>query len=220
MRTWALVSQKGGTGKSTLATQLGVYAEECGEAVLIADVDPQGSSLTWSRVRESREPLVVPAKAEDLTKLIKEAPRFGATLCLIDTPPHTDATAVAAIRAADLVICPTQPSLFDVAALKDTIALLDLCKARGKAVGVVNGVPHQKTLQAYKEAAAAVTGLGLRVCAHFVGHRRPYVVAIGQGKGVTEVSPKDKAALEVKDLWAELNKLSPIVMAKREAVDD
>jgi chromosome partitioning protein len=211
MRTWAFVSQKGGSGKSTLSTQLAVYAEECGEAVCLIDLDPQASSLAWSQIRGSRVPTVQPAKPDQVPDLVAAAPKFGATLMLIDTAPHTDTGALAAVRAADLIICPTQPTLFDIAALKETVRLLDLAEGRDRAVAVVNGLPHKGTEAAYDEAVVAVQSLGLRVATSHIGHRRAFVVAIGKGKGVTEVAKKDLAADEIRGLWGELNKLSPIV---------
>jgi chromosome partitioning protein len=210
MRTWAFVSQKGGSGKSTLSTQLAVYAEECGEAVCLIDLDPQASSLAWSQIRGSRVPTVQPAKPAQVPELVAAAPKLGATLMLIDTAPHTDTGALAAILAANLIICPTQPTLFDIAALKDTVRLLDLAERRDRAVAVVNGLPHKGTEAAYDEAVVAVQSLGLRVAARHIGHRRAFVTAIGKGKGVTEVAKKDEAAREIKELWGELNQISPI----------
>jgi chromosome partitioning protein len=218
MRIWAYVSQKGGSGKSTLATQTAVYAEECGEAVCLIDLDPQASSLAWSQIRGSRVPTVQPAQPEQVPDLAAAAAQLGVTLMLLDTAPHTNAGALAAVRAADLIICPTQPTLFDIAALKDTVRLLDHAECRDRAIAVVNGLPHKNPEDAYGEAVVAVQSLGLRVAKSHIGHRRAFVLAIGKGKGVTEVAKKDPAAKEIKALWGELNKLSPIVTAKQESV--
>jgi chromosome partitioning protein len=216
MRIWAYVSQKGGSGKSTLSTQTAVYAEECGEAVCLIDLDPQKSSLAWSQIRGSRVPAVQPATPDQVPDLIAAAGTLGATLMLIDTAPHTNTGALAAIRAADLIICPTQPTLFDIAALKDTVGLLNNAERIDRAIAVVNGLPHKGTEDAYGEAVVAVQSLGLRVAKSHIGHRRAFVVAIGKGKGVTELSKKEGAlaAQEIKDLWGELNQLSPIVTKK------
>jgi chromosome partitioning protein len=219
MRIWANVSQKGGSGKSTLATQLSVYAEECGEAVVLLDLDPQGSSLAWSQIRGSRVPAVQPAKPEQVPDLVAAAQKLGATLMLLDTAPHSNEGALAAVRAADLIICPTQPTLFDIAALKDTVGLLNLAESRDRAIAVVNGLPHKSTEEAYGEAVVAVQSLGLRVAKSHIGHRRAFAAAIGKGKGVTELAKKDGAlaAQEIKALWGELNKLSPIVKKAKRA---
>ena len=216
MRIWGFVSQKGGSGKSTLSTQLSVYAEKCGETVCLIDLDPQASALTWGETREAKAPTVLPGTPEKLNEIIEHAKTFNISLLMIDTAPHTDTGALAAIRAADLVICPTQASLFDVVALKDTVGLLDLAERRDRAIAVINGLPTQGGEDAKTEAVAAVTSLGLNVAKHGVGHRRPFVIAIGKGKGVTEMAKKDAgiAATEIVDLWTELNALSPVVKPK------
>jgi chromosome partitioning protein len=215
MRIWAFVQQKGGAGKSTLSTQLSVYAEQCGEAVVLVDLDPQGSAVAWSNVRGTRQPAVLPATPDKVHELIEKAPMFGATLIIIDTAPHSDSGAVAAIRAADLIICPTQPSLFDVAALKDTVCILELCETKSKAVCVVNGLPHQGAQAAYLEAVAAVESLGLKALKAHIGHRRPFAVSIQKGKGVTESHKTDQSAKEIRALWSELNALAPIKITKK-----
>jgi chromosome partitioning protein len=219
MRTFALVSQKGGSGKTTLCTQLAVYAAECGEGVAILDLDSQGSALAWSRVRGTKVPAVLPANPEQIPDLVKNSPMFGVSLLLIDTMPHSDAGALAAIRAADLIISPTQPSFFDIAALRDTTKLLDLCGRMDVAAGVVNNLPSGKGAKAaFEEAAVAIQGLGLRVCEAPVCNRRPFVNAIGRGAGVTEIYRADKAAQEIMALWDELNRLCPIVTPAKEKV--
>lgn len=210
MRTWAFVSQKGGVGKSLLCTQLAAYAEQCGEAVCIFDLDPQGSCMAWSQVRGTREPTVVAIAANDVPGSIAKAPNFGISLILIDTPGYSDAPALAAIRAADLVVCPTRASLFDVAALKDTVALLDLAGMRDKAYGVVNGLPGKTFDETYEEARTAIRSLGLSVLNQGIGYRQPYVTAIGRGKGVTEPPRAKEAETEIIKLWTELNTLAPI----------
>jgi chromosome partitioning protein len=209
VRTWAFVSQKGGSGKSTLATQLSVCAEQHGENVCLIDLDAQRSALAWSEARGKREPNVVPGLPEKLRDMVDQAGQYGITMCMVDTAPHTDTDALAAIRVADLIICPTQPSLFDVVALKDTADLLHNARRLDRAIGVVNGLPHQGTEAAYGEAEVAVKSLGLNVAKAFVCHRRPFVIAIGQGSGVTESHKRDMAAKEITRLWNELNALMP-----------
>jgi chromosome partitioning protein len=217
MRTIAFVSQKGGSGKTTLCTQIAAYTVECGEGVAILDLNSQGSALAWSKVRGSKVPAVLPAKPEQIPELVKNSPMFGVTLLLIDTMPHSDAGAIAAIRAADLILSPTQPSFFDIAALKDTTKILELCERMDIAAGVVNNLPAgQGTKAAFEEAAAAIQGLGLRVCEAPISHRRPFVNAIGRGAGVTEIYRSDKAAKEIMTLWNELNRLCPIVTPAKE----
>lgn len=208
VRTWAFVSQKGGAGRSTLATQLAVHAQECGEVVCLLDLDPQESATTWSQARGSDQPAVVPCTMELLQKMIAEAAKLGCTLMLLDTPPHHAATAVAAVTAAEFIVCPTRPSLFDIAALRDTADLLTHAGKKHLAIAVANCIPPTGAESAYGEAVAAVEALGLRICETHIGNRRAFVAAVGAGKGVTEIFRSDKASEELRQLWHELNRLS------------
>ena len=210
MRVWSFVSQKGGAGRSTLSTQLAVYAEQRGEAVCLLDMDPQRSAVVWGEHRDSRGPTVLPAEPGALSELIVSAANLGFTLVLIDTAPHSDGMALAAIDVANLIVCPTQSSLFDIAALADTAALLDLREARGRAITVINGLPTVGTESVYDTASVAITRIGLKLATARVCHRRAFVVAVNTAKGVTELSKSDKAASEIHTLWLELNALAPI----------
>ena len=81
------------------------------------------------------------ALPENLGQVIAEAERLEVTVLLVDTPPHTDKAALEAIRAADLIVCPTKPELFTLGALADTVHLLDLAAMQGKALAVINDFP-------------------------------------------------------------------------------
>lgn len=210
MRVWSHTSQKGGSGKSTICVNLAVYAEQAGETVLVVDLDPQMSAYTWFNVRGEKTPHVIASEAKDLREIIQAARVYNATLVLIDTAPHSNNDAVEAVTVADLVICPTRASLFDVAALKDTVSILDAANAKAKAVGVVNAIPDDKPDATYAEAAAAIEGLGLKVASAFVCYRQTFIRATNMGKGVSEVAPKALASKEIAALWQELNQLSPI----------
>lgn len=217
MRTWAFISQKGGSGKSTLSTQLAVHATECGERVLIVDLDPQGSAEVWHQKRGiDRHPGAMRCKPENLHKVLDNADTFGISLIMIDTAPHTDKDVLSAIRASDLIICPTQASLFDLASLEDTATLLDNANCKSKAIVVVNSIPPGKSENAtFEEAAAVVKTYGIPLCAKYVCHRRAFVTSTNEGKGVTESSADKKASDEIKGLWLALAKLSPAVVPRK-----
>jgi chromosome partitioning protein len=215
MRTWCMASQKGGSGKSTLAVNLSVYAEDAGETVLVVDLDPQGSASTWFEVREDKAPHVIAADAKNLREIIASAKTVGCTLVIIDTAPHANNEAAEAVSVADLIICPTRASLFDIASLRETIAILHAAEAIDKAVAVINAVGDERPAEIYEEAATAVGGLGLKVAPSFVCHRATFEKAINQGKGVTETRGKSHAAKEIIALWHYLNTLSPLVKIKK-----
>lgn len=210
MRTWAFVSQKGGAGKSTLCVNLAVYAEQAGETVLLVDLDPQMSAYAWFEVRESKNPHVIASEAKDLDEIIKAADVFKASLVMIDTAPHADNEAASAVAVADLVICPTRASLFDIAALKDTAAIIRAADAEARSIAVVNAIPDDKPDAVFAEAALALDGLGFKPLDAFVCQRQTYVRATNTGKGVTEIAPKALASKEIIKLWQSLNQLSPI----------
>lgn len=213
MRIWGLVSQKGGVGKTTIGAHLAVYAHQCGEKVLVIDLDPQESARKWHMKRgESTEtPAVLSVVADNLTKVLDAARTLGVTLVIIDTPGKIDNSALAAIRAADLIITPTQPNFFDIEGLKDTVDLIGRVGKIGQAVCVVNGLAHQSVDQDFADAQLQAEAVGISVSPAFLVHRRAYQVSLREGKGVTEYKPKDaKAIREIEALWSHVNAVAPI----------
>ena len=123
MKIVVLLSQKGGTGKSTIATHLAVCAARQGKAVALFDIDPQASAAKWSDRRAAEGPPVVRAGAAQLPHLVQQARQQGADIILIDTAGHADASSLHALQLADLVLIPCRPSAADLDAIEDTIAL-------------------------------------------------------------------------------------------------
>lgn len=218
MRTWAFVSQKGGAGKTTACVHVSAYALMCGEKVAIIDLDPQHNAHDWYELRKSPVPDVIAALPERLSKIKSAAEEMGVTLLLVDTPPHTTGSALSAIRAADMIITPTQPNIFDILALKDTVALLKQADRMADAVCVVNGVNHQGAQQSFAEAEVAAEGMGLVVCPVYLKHLKSYATSLAKGLGVTEFEPKGKAAEEIRRLWSFLNDKNPVASSAVEVV--
>jgi chromosome partitioning protein len=227
VRIWAFISQKGGVGKSTLSCQLAVYAGQLGLKTIILDTDPQASAATvWHQARGVGEsPPVVQVLPEKLGAVIAHIRGLGAyDLVIIDTAPHSDRGALAAISQADLIICPTSPSGLDLGALKDTFSVVELADARDRAIGVVNRVPivgpAKGAVKHYVKAAEFIERFGVRVASTYIGARPEFVSTIeagkgvtepAKGKGVTETAKGTKAAQELISLWSELNETPPIV---------
>ena len=129
MKTLAIVSQKGGVGKTTVAVHVAVAAARAGYSVAIIDLDPQATAAQWGDWRNGEaggdvNPVVVAAPHARLGPTLKEAEKMGVDLVVLDTPPAADAAAVAAARAADLVIIPTRASAFDLHAIRTTAELV------------------------------------------------------------------------------------------------
>ena len=116
MRTVAFVSQKSGSGKSTIASSLAVAAHEMSEKVCVIDMDPQGSLMNWARIRAAGDIEVLASGAARLPALLASLERRGVTLALLDTPGAEGAASTAAMQAAELNIIPSRPSLFDLRA--------------------------------------------------------------------------------------------------------
>ena len=198
MLTIALVSQKGGSGKTTLAVNLAVAAEIAGQATLVIDLDPQGSASAWTAGRGAKSPVVTAIQAHALDETLRTAREHEAYLVLIDTAPHAEQAALAAARAADLVLIPCRASLLDLHAVRASYDIAAL--ARTPAVAVLNAVPARGGLA--NEAQAALAGQGLEVAPVRIGQRADFVHAITAGAGVLEYQAAGKAAEEISRLHA------------------
>src|SRR4051794_16644136 len=106
MKVLAIVSRKGGAGKTTLATHLAVAAENLGLATALFDLDPQASAAIWADHRGQDFPAVVPAQAPRLPGLLAQARSKDADLVILDTPPEADAIATEAATHADAILIP------------------------------------------------------------------------------------------------------------------
>lgn len=198
MPTIAIISQKGGAGKTTLALHLAAAAEESGFTSLVVDLDPQATASQWGAWREDAPPVVIDSAPPRLAAKIAQAKEQGATFIVIDTPPHADSAASAAIEVADLVLIPCRPSAFDLAAIQTTARLVDM---RRKPAFVVFSAGTPNAPRNYAEAAEIVKGYGLEACPHILPDRAAYRHAAPEGKTVMEIEPRGKAAEEVRQLY-------------------
>src|SRR3954470_10592398 len=100
MKIISLVCQKGGAGKTTIATNLAVLAERAGHPTVLLDLDPQATAAKWGDKREGTPPDVVAAQAGRLGRLLDDARRQGAEVVIIDTAPQADTAALEATKTA------------------------------------------------------------------------------------------------------------------------
>src|SRR5438046_1328007 len=120
MKTVAIISQKGGAGKTTVAIHLAVAAEQRGVRTAVFDLDPQASATSWADRRKHPIPAVVAAQPPRLVNLLEQAAAQSAELVLIDSAPNADAASLAAARVADLILIPCRPAAFDLDAIGTT----------------------------------------------------------------------------------------------------
>ena len=140
MKTVAVVSQKGGVGKTTAAIQIGFAAHQAGFVAVIVDLDPQGTAAKWGSRRDGDGPCVV--GGQQLTMILETSRANGADLAIIDTPPCAEETALQAARISDFVLIPTRPGGFDVEAIQATIEMVEYLGRRGAVL--INSVPTNR----------------------------------------------------------------------------
>jgi chromosome partitioning protein len=199
MKIVAIESQKGGSGKSSIAINLAVAATIAGHEVVLIDLDPQASATAWKDGRQADRPVVVSVAAARLPQALEAAREGGADLVLIDTAPHVEGAALAAARAADLILIPCRPGILDLRAIASTAELMRI--AGKPAFVVLNACPPGAT-RLIEDARAAVAVHGLEVASVELAQRAVFGHALTAGQGVFEFEPSGKATLEVAHLHA------------------
>ncbi len=198
-----VAQQKGGAGKTTLAASLAAaYAGTRRVAVL--DIDPQGSLANWHRLRSAHAPAPAPITLSDISgwRLAAELGRLRSAfeVLIVDSPPSVETDARLAIRSADLVLVPMQPSPPDLWAADATLKLAATEKRRVRVV--LNRAPAAGRLRAAVEAELAARHIP--TMASVLGNRTGFASAFAQGLGVTETAPRSLAATELAALLAEI----------------
>ena len=181
MRVWSFIQQKGGVGKTTLCLNLAVAAEARGEKVLVVDLDQQGSAVFWSTTRGTNKPTVIDALPEKIPDILKAAPELGATLCMIDAPSRLDPIALAGVRAADLIVCPTVPDLLNLAPLKETVTLIEAADKLRAAVCVLNNVEEAGAPKKIAHARDVLASFKMAVAPTAVFHHSAVQRRLRQG---------------------------------------
>ena len=207
--TVAIVNQKGGTGKTTLATNLGRHIQRAGLKVLIADSDPQGTARDWRQASEIEDmPAVVGvdrplALERDLAEVAQSFDWI-----VIDGAANlkNQALTVSAIKAADVILIPVQPSAADIWASAD---LVEIIQARQSATGgkpraafvVCRQITGTRLAMDINEALAKY---GLPIFQTRTAQRVVYVEALSLGSSVLDIEPTGPAAKEITALFQEL----------------
>ena len=196
-----VAQQKGGAGKTTMTAHLAACWAQGNKRVAVVDIDPQGSLGSWYKVREATlgadetgMHYVAISGWRVRNELDKLRQQYD--VIVIDSPPHADAEARTAIRAADLVVIPLQPSPMDVWA---TGATIQICKQERVPVKMVlNRVNPQAKI------TEAISGDMIGLTANRFGNRVAFAGSLMQGLGVTEYQPNSRAAEEVRGLAKEV----------------
>jgi chromosome partitioning protein len=200
-----IAQQKGGAGKTTLAAQLGVAFRMTGKRVALMDIDPQASLADWHRVRnEAGANESQPLDMADVAgwRASTEVGRLKRNydLIIIDSPPHAETEAKVAVRAADLVLVPIQPSPMDVWATKPTMELARTSKV--PVLVVLNRVPPRGKIVDLMRARLVEDELP--VARSTIGNRVAFAATMLEGRSVLETAPGSPAAAEIRELAREI----------------
>ena len=203
MNTLAVLSRKGGTGKTTLTVNLSVAAERAGHKVAIIDLDSQASTSEWSDWREvSETPAVISVHSARLPQELHKLKQHGITFALLDTPPKIEDIALDAAKAADMAIIPCKLGAFDLKAIEKTICVGNMAKCPMRIV--FNAVRARSSMLHPAKRAVHVYDVTAAPCV--IGDRVVFSHSILEGLGVMEYEPKGKASLEIQALFRYISK--------------
>ncbi|MBB4287098.1 ParA family protein [Roseospira goensis] len=197
MQVIVFASQKGGSGKTTLAGHMAVRADTLGLGpVAMLDTDPQGSLAQWWNARRAETPLFVRSSLTELPETLAELERRGIRLVVIDTPPAITIAIRSVVENADLVVVPVRPSPHDLRAAGATV---DLVEGLARPfVFVVNAATARARITA--DAAVALSQHGT-VAPVTVQNRVDYAASMSDGRTVMEVNADGPSAAEMLALW-------------------
>ena len=203
MKAITFVTQKGGSGKSTLCISLAVAAQEAGASVCILEMDRQATVSDWAEHRRQATPEVAQIDATQLDQVMARLRNSDFDYVFIDTPGVDSPGSLAAIRAADLCVIPCRPTPADLRAFKPTLAAV--YRLEKKFAFVLNQTPPRS--YRVRDASDGLAVLGVLPDVNVV-MRNDHQDALGVGQGVTEYNPTGAAAQEVRKLWTWIERRS------------
>jgi chromosome partitioning protein len=206
-KIFTVAQQKGGAGKSTLAAHLAVAWLARKKRVALVDIDPQSTLADWFAARQETlgegagglafESVTGWRAAKAIDALAREM-----DFVVVDSPPHAETDARVAVRAADLVVIPTQPSPPDVWATRPTLDLA--AKEKRPAVLVLNRVPPRALLT--DRMTEKLAGYDVKIAKSRLGNRVAFAESMAEGLTASEYKKSSQAAKEIRALANELQK--------------
>lgn len=204
----AVLNEKGGSGKTTLSTNLARAFRP--KRVLLVDSDPQGSARDWYAAAPDGSDLP-PVVGLDRPALFKELPDLSEAhnLIIIDGAPQIEALAVAAVKSADVVLIPVQPSPYDIWAAESLVELVkarqEIARGKPKAAFVVSRQIVGTRL--IGDTREALEGYGLPILKACTSQRVIYATSAAKGSTVLDMEPSGAAAREIQAIRVEVEEL-------------
>ena len=197
MQIFTMLSQKGGTGRSTLAIGLAVESTIAERPTVILDLDEQECCAKWAKLRvEGSEPFVVKVSPERLETTLEACRQSDIERVIIDTPAGALPMNIKAAQVADLVLVPCTPSGQDVAGVSGTFRMLEQANKAGTVV-LNRGERGNPSIS---DARAGLENAGRTVCPVVVHKRLAHNKAYERGYGIAEYQPRSTARDEIRQL--------------------
>jgi chromosome partitioning protein len=215
METLLIHSQKGGSGKSTIAVHLAVCAVNRGKKTAVLDIDPQGNVMDWNTSRpEDKQLDMAQVQAAQLDGILRGIEQSGTELVIIDTSPRADSEAAIAARHVDFVVVPCQTSRFDMKAIMPTVQMLRMSNT--PFVVVLSMVGKGRLIN---DTRSYFAERGIPVMDTVLHRLVAYNYALFDGSSVHEYEPGGKAATEIDRFYEELQQFIKTVETPREVVN-
>lgn len=206
MKTVAFISNKGGTGKTTLTINMAATAHNLKHTLMVGDLDPQKSAVDWARSRTIPGPEIVTFKSGSLFPSQFAAERAGLELLFLDTPSASPEISLQAAKAANLSVLVSRPTVMDLRTMTDMVNTLKSLKL--KSIILLNQAPSQRSGREptlVKEAIDILLGFGLPVAPICLRSRVAFQTSISNGLSATEQFPHSAASEEVKAVWRHIS---------------
>ncbi len=210
MTVIAVLNQKGGAGKTTIATHLARAFQLDGSDVLLVDSDPQGSARDWAAVREDQPLTVI---GIDRPTIERDLKALGSReIVVIDGAPQANEMAVSAIKAASVILIPVQPSPYDIWAASELVDLvqarIEVTDGKLKAAFIISRAIKGSKLG--NEVEAALAGYQLPILDARITQRVAYPTSAASGLTVLDTDADAEAAKEIGALLQAVKKFIKI----------
>jgi chromosome partitioning protein len=204
----SFLNQKGGVGKTTMATNAAAHFRRQGARVLLVDADPQGTASAWASLREQPGFQTVSMARENLAREVLDMAQ-NYDQVVIDGPPRAEKIARAVIIASDLVVIPIEPSGASHWAAADTVAQVSearIIKPAQKSVFVVSRKIGNTVIG--RDIREMTAEYEIPVLSNAITQRVAYAEALTLGKDIAEYAPTSEAAAEFATVMVELEEMA------------